>query len=249
MPMPMPMPIPIPTPINALQLNAFVCFQQKNELLEAVSYTSKGKTASPEQQERVLKLVRRLETDFPPSPELLLNPKEAQVLDGTWYLQYTSPSTVGDVEESSDAWKPVAANEGDSNIETRQFEARGTVSAAGITVDTSNRPVKQIIDVEESRVLNDVALDWGRAQAGGKFRPSPNVPNRALVSFDTAKIDVDNIGLSLDLGFIFPLLSKLRGSKENGWLETTFVDKDLRIGRGNKGTMFVLTRDPEAVKP
>lgn len=146
------------------------------------------------------------------------------------------------------AWKPSFASEGESNIETKQFNAKGSVSAAGINVDTSNRVVKQIIDVKESRVTNDVELDFGRVEVGGPFRQSPNVPNRAIVSFEKADITLNN-GFVIRLGFLFSIIALLQGSSDNGWLETTFLDDDVRIGRGNKGTMFVLTRDATAVKP
>ena len=45
-------------------------------------------------------------------------------------------------------------------------------------------------------------------------------------------------------------LSLLRGidfainaDRQQGWLEITYLDKDLRIGRGNQGSLFVLTKD------
>lgn len=60
--------------------------QAKSELLEAISLTDNGKSATPEVQLRVLELVRSLETKFPPSSDILSDPKEAQILDGTWYV-------------------------------------------------------------------------------------------------------------------------------------------------------------------
>jgi len=234
--------------LHLIFLRPFVFCTQKKQILEAVSFTSNGKTATPEQQAKVLALVRKLETEAPPSDKLLSDPAQAQVIDGTWYLQYTSPSNVGDADEFPDSWKPEFATEGEANIETKQFQAKGSVSAAGIKVDTSNRVVEQIIDVAQSRVTNRVNLGWGTAIAGGTFRQSTKVPNRAVVSFDTAEITLNN-GLKIDLGFAFSVIGFLRRSKENGWLETTFVDGDMRIGRGNKGTMFVLTRNADAVQP
>jgi hypothetical protein len=29
---------------------------------------------------------------------------------------------------------------------------------------------------------------------------------------------------------------------QNGWLDITYLDQDLRIGRGNQGSVFVLTK-------
>ena len=147
-----------------------------------------------------------------------------------------------------DSWKPVNPSEGESNIATLQVNSKGTVSAAGITVDTSNRMVKQIFNVDKATVQNEVELDFGIGRAGGTFRPSPSVPNRALVAFNEASITFNN-GFVLNLGWFFDIVATIRNSKENGWLETTFLDSDLRIGRGNKGTLFILTRDRNAVQP
>jgi hypothetical protein len=116
-------------------------------------------------------------------------------------------------------------------------------------VDTSNRIVTQTFDVARSTVFNQVELDFkciGRA--GGTYRQSPNVPNRAIVSFQEASVTFSN-GFIISLGWIFTISSILRNSQDNGWLETTYIDTDLRIGRGNKGTMFILTRERGAVTP
>lgn len=75
--------------------------ETKAQLLEAVSFTANGKDATPEQQARVLSIVRDLETKFPVSPTLLSNKSELQAVDGTWFLQYTSPSTLEDTDEVS----------------------------------------------------------------------------------------------------------------------------------------------------
>ena len=33
-----------------------------------------------------------------------------------------------------------------------------------------------------------------------------------------------------------------------GWVDTTYVDDDIRLGRGDKGTVFVTARLPEGAK-
>ena len=76
---------------------------------------------------------------------------------------------------------------------------------------------------------------------------SSNVPNRVLVAFNQATIIFTN-GIEINFGSVFDIIRSIQNSTENGWLEVTYVDDDIRIGRGNKGTMFVLTRDVNAVK-
>ncbi|MEE3717841.1 PAP/fibrillin family protein [Tumidithrix elongata RA019] len=36
--------------------------------------------------------------------------------------------------------------------------------------------------------------------------------------------------------------SKIKNREQRGWLETTYLDDDLRIGRGNEGSLFVLRK-------
>ena len=224
--------------------------QPKTDLLEAISYTNNGKSASPAKQLEVLEKVRSIEVGNPPSVNLLSDTKEAQILDGTWYLHYTSPSDpnlidAGESDQFPDAWKPQSVEE---KITTQQSGYKGSVNAAGIKVDTSNRVVKQILDIENSVVTNKIDLDFGTVCVGGPFRPSDKVANRAVVSFKQCEITL-NSGVVLNLGFLFSILSLFRGTDESGWLETTYVDSTMRIGRGNKGTMFVLTRSSDDVKP
>ena len=77
-------------------MSVFPVKQKKAQLLDAISGTANGKTASPEIQEQVLALVAELEQNCPVSDTLLSNPSETLALDGTWFLQYTSPSVIGD---------------------------------------------------------------------------------------------------------------------------------------------------------
>lgn len=226
--------------------------QKKAELLELVSNTENGKTVAPPLQAKVLSIVREIEKASPFGS--LQNPSEAAAIDGTWFLQYTSPSKLEDEEGLLDIWSPedpveFGIEKTDKKIETKQFTAKGTVSAVGITVDTSNRVVKQIFNIAESTVSNEINFDWGTLTVRGPFKPSDKVDNRAIVSFQQLIIEPKNLP-TIDLSFLFSVIKNIKGSDVGGWLETTYLSgDDLRIGRGNKGTMFVLTRDPGAVQP
>jgi hypothetical protein len=126
---------------------------------------------------------------------------------------------------------------------------QGSVRAGNLNVDTSNRVTTQTIDVANQIVLNNVEQDFGFVTVGGSFRVSDTVKTRAVVAFNRADIEFKS-GFVLSLGFLFSIIAAFRGGiKDNGWLETTFLDEEIRIGRGNKGSLFVLTRDKDAVKP
>ena len=223
--------------------------ERKNEvqLLRTIKDTGNGKNADIPTQVRVLSIVRKIETLTPPSPTLLSNLDEAKsLLDGEWYLQYTAPSEIDGVNPD-DKWVATDASEGESNIETRQFNTAGSVSGGGIPVDASSTVAVQSFDVDNSRVKNVITTGLGVVTVGGTYSQSPSSPLRAVVAFDTAKIDL-TIGLTVDLSFLFDLRAAVKGSRNAGWLETTYVSKDVRIGRGNKGSVFILTRDRDALQ-
>ena len=60
--------------------------------------------------------------------------------------------------------------------------------------------------------------------------PAPRSSSMSLAIVPNAAPDVDVFGVS-------------------GWLDTTFVDEHIRICRGNRGSVFVLTRRPLARTP
>lgn len=216
----------------------------EQQLIQSISNTEYGKSATLSKQVDVLNQVATLETKFPaPSLKDIL---EDGGIDGTWYLQYTAPSELeGDgVEEVKKSWEIKNAEE---NITTKRFQAKGSVSAGGLNVDVSNKPPKQIFDLSKNTVHNEVVLPNAFVRVGGTFRLSEKNEKRAVVSFEECIIDLKFV--KLNLGFLFGVAGFFRGSMENGWLETTYLSENMRIGRGNKGSMFVLTRDESAVAP
>lgn len=215
------------------------------QLLQTISNTGNGKNADIDTQARVLSIVRQMETLAPPTPTLLSNLNEAKsLLDGDWYLQYTAPSEIDGVNPN-DKWEAIDASEGDSNIETRKFNAAGSVSGGGVPVDASNTVAVQTFDVENSRVRNVITTSIGIITVGGTYSQSESSPLRAIVAFDTAKIDL-TFGPTVDVSFLFDIRAVFKGSRNAGWLETTYISNSIRIGRGNKGSLFVLTRDLSA---
>jgi hypothetical protein len=137
-----------------------------------------------------------------------------------------------------------------------KFLAQGTVSASGIVVDTSNKIVKQIFNTTSAQVINEIEVYTNTkrntnviVRVGGTYQPSSLSTNRVLVAFNLAQIIIQftllkSMVVCINFGWIFTIIAKLfnKGNRNNGWLETTYIDTSLRIGRGNKGTLFILTR-------
>ena len=116
----------------------------------------------------------------------------------------------------------------------------------------------QVVDLAGGRIANEVKFDLpigGRAYArvaGGFERAPPPAPGRrALVEFDSLELFTAEGRRVLALGWLFALIRALRPALTNGadsasWLETTYLSESMRLGRGNKGSVFVLTRLEDA---
>lgn len=221
------------------------------ELLDAISGTQNGKTASLDTQTQVLRLVDYLETKMPPPGDGF---KAAALVDGLWFLQYTQPSDIGIEVEDLEPWtvETSSMTEAMSVIDNRSRSNAGQVNFLGLTsVETANKTTTQSIDVATSRITNRVEQDFGTIQVAGSYEVDTTVTPkfRVIVSFDTCQVTLKN-GFVLDLSLLFDLRAFFKkGSKVGGWLETTYVNDALRIGRGNRGSLFVLTREQNAVAP
>ncbi len=193
-------------------------------------------TSTPE----LLKKFEQLEEAFPPPPDLLLRSgPPASLLDGRWELTATVAATVGE---------GVAG--GTVNV----------VNASGIAVRTDSRqelPVQEI-DLASSRIGNELRFTLfgvpGYVRVAGGFTADTERGRRALVKFDTCDVFLRGSRL-VRAGAIFSILRRVKPSLQNGaddaaWLETTYLSPTMRLGRGNKGSIFVLQREsPDAAPP
>ena len=226
----------------------------KNELLQTISSTNNGKDSTVETQIRVLSLIDYLETNQPVSDSLFTNPIESKAIDGVWYLKYTQPSSIDGIDTDSvgddidvdkiQPWTPKESTlELTNKLDTREAKNAGTVSFLGvIKVPTSSKLTTQTIGVKDNIFANSVIQDFGTIEVKGNFELD-SVPNRIIAAFDSGTLTLNN-GFVIDFSFLFALRLKLNGGmKAGGWLETTYLDNDIRIGRGNRGSLFILARD------
>lgn len=207
----------------------------KRDLIKAVDLAKREMT--PEAEDAVLLQIQKIEETWPTKSDLLDDPISTNLLDGEWDLLFT-----------------VAAfgNPGSGNDNSEMSRGvGGAVNATGIVVDTTaaNTQTTQTFDVSTGRVANDikrvVASPIGsihtRLQVSGPFTKSLASGRRADVRFDRLELEAAKLKLTFD--WIFDLIFALRKEEKNQpWLETTHLSETLRLGRGNKGSVFVLTK-------
>jgi hypothetical protein len=191
----------------------------KESLLESIAGKNRGLFADETDKVRVLSLVEQLEAINP-------NPKPFEVqelLDGNWRLLYTTSRAIL----------------GLNNIPLFQLGE-----------------IYQCVCVSEQKIYN-IAEIVGIPFLEGLVSV---VANFKVVSTIRVEVDFQRsiFGLQRFLGYLSPqdFISKIGTDKkfppfdlnlgerqQKGWLEITYLDPDLRIGRGNEGSVFVLCKN------
>ena len=159
-------------------------------------------------------------------------------LQGRWVLLYQAP--LKDDERLSDYEKKAVTVEGPFLSAFKPF----TRDLFRTLSNTQN------IRVDEERIENvaefRVAGRWtGRLNilgsvVLGRDGDEDEESRRAYVEFSSFELSFgDGAPLSVPVGKLSELLGKL---PPRGWLLTTYLDEDVRVGRGDKGSIFVAKR-------
>ena len=190
----------------------------KSELLEAIAGKNRGLLSTEQDKQAILIAIAQLE-DRNPTPR----PIEAgDLLDGNWRLLYTT-------------------SKGLLNIDQLPLLKLGQIY--------------QCIRVKTQSVYN-IAEIYGLPYLEGivsvvaKFEPVSE--RRVQVKFERSIVGLQRlIAYQSPTDFIqqieaakkfVAIDTKLDSSRQQGWLDITYLDADMRIGRGNEGSVFVLSK-------
>ena len=190
----------------------------KAALMDAIALTNRGIVATEEQKQAILIAIANLE-DFNPTPR----PVEASnLLDGNWRLLYTTSKAL-------------------LNLDRLPLCKLGQIY--------------QYIRVETTSVYNIAEIYGlpyleGLVSVAAKFEPVSG--RRVQVKFERSIIGLQRLIeynspvtfiQQIEAGRKFPGIDvAINSDKQQGWLDITYIDNDLRIGRGNEGSVFVLTK-------
>jgi hypothetical protein len=191
----------------------------KEELLELIAPYNRGILAKESDRAKILTSIERLEAVNPhPHP---LEVKE--LLDGNWRLLYTT---------------------------------NGEILGLGRFPLFQLGNVYQCIRLAEAKLYNFaeiVGVPWleGLVSVAARFEPASQ--QRVNVKFERSIIGLQRVlGYrnpsqaieAIEAGKKFPPLDFNLANRERlGWLEITYLDADLRVGRGNQGNIFVLVKE------
>ncbi|MBW4669210.1 MAG: PAP/fibrillin family protein [Cyanomargarita calcarea GSE-NOS-MK-12-04C] len=190
----------------------------KTAILEAIAGKNRGLLATEADKQAILAAIANLE-DLNPTP----NPVEAaELLDGDWRLLYTTSKAL-------------------LNLDGFPLFKLGQIYQC-IRVATNS--VYNIAEIYGLPYLE------GFVSVAAKFEPVSscrvNVKfNRSIIGLQRL-IDYNSPGnfiQQIESGKKFTAIDfPIKSGEQQGWLDITYIDGDMRIGRGNEGSVFVLTK-------
>ncbi|QLE54968.1 PAP/fibrillin family protein [Nostoc sp. TCL26-01] len=191
---------------------------KKTALLDAIAGTNRGLLATQQQKQAILAAIATLE-DLNPTPR----PVEApNLLEGNWRLLYTTSKALLNLD-------------------------RVPVYKLG--------QIYQCIRVETTSVYNIAEIYGlpyleGLVSVAAKFAPVSE--RRVQVKFQRSIVGLQKlIGYTSPANFIQQIEAgkkftaidvPIQSDTQTGWLDITYLDNDMRIGRGNEGSVFVLSK-------
>jgi hypothetical protein len=190
----------------------------KATLLEAIAGKNRGLLATADDKQAILAAVAQLE-DRNPTP----HPVEAlDKLDGNWRLLYTTSQDLLQLDrlpflKLGQIYQSVRAQAGKlyniAEVSGLPY-LDGLVSVAARFVPLSERRVK---------------VDFERGIIGLQRLIKYQSPDQFIHQLETGENPI-----AIDFA--------ITNREQKGWLDVTYLDDDLRIGRGNEGSIFILTK-------
>lgn len=190
----------------------------KTTLLEAIAGKNRGLLADTTEKQSILSAIAQLE-DRNPTPRPV---EAADLLEGDWRLIYTTSRGILGIDQFpllklGQVYQCIRAVEAKlynvAEVSGLPF-LEGLVSVAARFKPTSERRVE--VKFERSVLALQRLIDY-------------RSPSQFITQLESGKKMA-----ALDFN--------LTDRDQQGWLDITYLDEDLRIGRGNEGSIFVLTR-------
>jgi hypothetical protein len=191
---------------------------RKANLLNAIAPVNRGLNMTEDQRKAIFSAVAYLE-ELNPTPAPTQYP---ELLDGNWLLLFTTSQELLGIDrfplyKLGNIYQCLRVAEGKIfNV----AEIKGLPLLGGLVSVCANFSI-----VNEKRVK----VNFERLVAG----------SQTLVGYQDINSFIDTLRSPKKL---LAIDFQIKREDQKGWLETTYIDQDLRIGRGNEGNLFVLRK-------
>ena len=196
---------------------------KKSELLEAIAGKNRGLLASEIDNVRVLSAIQQLE-DQNPTPR----PLEAKdLLEGNWRLLYTTSRDILGI----DRFPLFNLGQIYQCIRTAEAKLYNIAEIVGVPFLEGLVCVSANFEPVSERRVN---VKFDRSIVGLQRFFSYQSPDKFIKDIETGKK-------------FLPLDFSLANRERQGWLDITYLDEDMRIGRGNQRNVFVLAKEKNTI--
>lgn len=204
----------------------------KNDLRAAIASTNRGIAASATDKQAIASIIAQVE-DSNPTPDPL---SATDLLEGDWRLLYTTSQELlgidrvpvvqlGNIYQCVRAQASriynIAEVKGIPYLESLISVVASFEPAAKAESDPSYPQLKRRVNVKFNRAV------WGLQRSLGYQSPAQYI---------------QQLEQTQKLNWLKGIDFEINADRQQGWLEITYLDEDLRIGRGNQGSLFVLTK-------
>jgi PAP_fibrillin len=191
----------------------------KTNLLETIAGKNRGLLTTEVDRANILTIIDRLE-DQNPTPKPLA---ATALLEGDWRLIYTT-------------------SKGILGINRFPLLQLGQVYQC---IRPEQRKIYNIAEVEgipflEGLILVEATFEAVSDKRVNVFFHRFLLGAQRLMNYRFPKGLVEQLTAGKKFA---PIDFGINNKDNNGWLEVTYLDEDLRIGRGNEGSVFVLSRE------
>ncbi|MGB5632666.1 MAG: PAP/fibrillin family protein [Waterburya sp.] len=192
---------------------------KKAELLEAIAGKNRGLLANEIDNARVLSAIQQLEDDNPTK-----KPLEAKdLLNGDWRLLYTTSKGILGL----DRFPLFKLGQIYQCIRVSEAKVYNIAEIVGLPMLEGLVSIAASFDPVSERRVN---VMFERSIVGLQRFLSYQTPAKFIQQIESGKK-------------FLPLDFKIDRGEQKGWLDITYLDQDMRIGRGNEGNVFVLTKE------
>ncbi len=208
----------------------------KDDLRKAIAPTNRGITASESDRQMIASLVAHVE-DLNPTPAPL---SATSLLAGDWRLLYTTSQELLGIDRV-----PLAQL---GNIYQCVRPERSRIyniaeinslpyCEALVSVVAGFEPAQ----TEPSEGTGGLSQGLSERRVNVKFNRGVIGLQRVL-GYQSPAQYIEKLEATEKINFLQGFDFAINSDRQQGWLEITYLDDDLRIGRGNQGSLFVLTR-------
>lgn len=193
----------------------------KAELKAAIAGKNRGLLASETDRLAIASAIARLE-DRNPHPQPLAVP---ELLDGDWRLLYTT-------------------SQGLLGLDSFPLVKLGNIYQCVRTAEAAIYNLAEFGSLPYCEGLVSVAARFEPvSERRVKVRFSRTVVGlQRLLNYRSPSQFVSRLMAQDQLSWLQGIDFGINADRQQGWLEITYLDDDLRIGRGNQGSLFVLTK-------